>query len=701
MTYLEESPTYRARPIGSFYASARVPQGYTQRGQVLGAAVGPGGSGQWAAADYLSDGLRLGVFLGRVRWANDSYYDKPGGHSRYRGHDVTILGGARAGAGVGAMRLDAEWTWGKRFNFMFQNYAGDWDQRDNAVNVSNHTLQLRISPRPAPLAGRRPASRDADPGAGVPGGAAPAGDDPPQAAPGGRADGRGAVAVGSELERYLRILQVGGAAPAYPWSIRGFSPREVDRVLPDSAHPWSARYPLRPRATGGVRAELLGPAVRTTYNSAFPYGGNDGPVWAGRGATVEARAGVALRAGPLSLRLEPVAFWAQNRAFELMPNGEAGPLSYGDPRSPNGIDLPQRFGDEPYARIDPGESTLRLDLLGVAVGASTAAQQWGPAWELPVILGNNAGGFPHLFAGTGAPVNVGLGRVHGRVMWGRLEQSAYSPVDSGETARFTTGFVATFMPRGLPGLEVGVSRIFHVAWPEGGPGRSHILKAFEGVGKAALDSTGIGPDGRDSPDNQLASAFFRWVFPRAGLEAYGELGREDHSWDFLDWALEPDHSAGYVLGIRKVWRRGGSRLLSLHAETMNTQPSHILRVRNQSPFYRHTFTPQGHTLRGQVLGAPYAYGGGGSVVGLDLYRPAGRWSVRWTRERVGADWSYLQTGEAEPRGTEVIHSLGGEGLFFGGAFDVLAGATAAMDLNRHHQADAFNLSLRLGVRLRP
>jgi hypothetical protein len=317
------------------------------------------------------------------------------------------------------------------------------------------------------------------------------------------------------------------------------------------------------------------------------------------------------------------------------------------------------------------------------------------------VLGNNAGGFPHLFAGTGLPVNIGIGRVHGRVMWGRAEQSPYSPVQSGETSRFVTGAVGVFTPRGLDGLEVGVSRFFHVAWPEGGPGMDDFLKPFEGVGKASLDSTGIGPDGRNSPHNQLASAFFRWVFPRAGVEAYGELGREDHSWDFLDWALEPDHSSGYVLGLRKVWRQdGGSRLVSLHAETMNTEVSHILRVRTQSPFYRHTDTPQGHTLRGQVLGAPSGYGGGGSVVGLDIYRPAGRWSVQWMRQRVGDRWNYWRGDEEDPRGTEVIHSLSGEGLFFTGSFDLLAGATAAMDLNRYHEGDAFNLSVRLGVQLR-
>ncbi|CAN5320545.1 hypothetical protein BH20GEM2_BH20GEM2_21230 [soil metagenome] len=53
----------------------------------------------------------------------------------------------------------------------------------------------------------------------------------------------GGIFVGDELERYLRVLQVAGQAELYPWSIRGFSPAEIDRLAPaTSEHPWSYRY---------------------------------------------------------------------------------------------------------------------------------------------------------------------------------------------------------------------------------------------------------------------------------------------------------------------------------------------------------------------------------------------------------------------------------------------------------------------------
>lgn len=508
-----------------------------------------------------------------------------------------------------------------------------------------------------------------------------------------------AVVVGSEAEVYLRVLQVAGQAPAYPWSSRAFSRREVEGMLPAAAHPWSAR--ARGGAAGASGAGLLRPAARATYNSAFPYGYNDGAAWAGRGVTAEVRAGVSARWGALSLRVEPVVFWAQNEAFDLLANGDSVRLVYADGRAPRAIDLPQRFGPDSYTRIDPGESTLRVDAGRVAAGVSTASLHWGPASDHPIILGNNAGGFPHAFLGTAAPVNVGLGRLHGRVVWGTLQQSEWSAMEAGGhgSRRYATGFVAVFTPRGLPGLELGGTRFFHDPWPAGGLQARDLFKAFEGITKSSLDSTGVGPDERGAVDNQLASAFVRWLLPSAGLEVYGEFGREDHNWDLLDLALEPDHASGYLLGFRKVWSGGPARLVSLRGEVLNTQPSHLMHVRVQQQFYAHAFTRQGHTLRGQALGSAFGYGGGAAVLGVDVYRPWGRWSLAWTRGRIADRSDYWQTGVRDERDIDVVHSLSADALLFSRGVELTAGATATTELNRHFDRDAFNLNLRLGVRL--
>src|SRR5207247_24575 len=75
--------------------------------------------------------------------------------------------------------------------------------------------------------------------------------------------------------------------------------------------------------------------------------------------------------------------------------------------------------------------------------------------------------------------------------------------------------------RWVPGLELGLSRFSHSLWRPGGPTLNDLLRA--------LSSRYGANQVQVANDNQLASAFFRWVFPRRGVEVYGEYGREDYT----------------------------------------------------------------------------------------------------------------------------------------------------------------------------
>ena len=72
-TYLEQS-RLDGRPGVDFYSGQGSPQGFTQRGQVIGAAIGPGGSSQWIASDWMTPRWRIGGYVGRIRWENDAMY---------------------------------------------------------------------------------------------------------------------------------------------------------------------------------------------------------------------------------------------------------------------------------------------------------------------------------------------------------------------------------------------------------------------------------------------------------------------------------------------------------------------------------------------------------------------------------------------------------------------------------------------------
>src|SRR5688572_17285176 len=450
--------------------------------------------------------------------------------------------------------------------------------------------------------------------------------------------------AGSVAENYLRYLQSAGSVPAYPWSSRPFSRKELRRLVPrDSAHPWRARLADATSEFSGIRYAVIAPTSALRFNSTFAYGANDGPVWAGRGLTSALQAGVHAEWGPITITVAPMVFRAENAAFDIMPNGRAGDASFGNALF-GGVDRPQRFGASAYTQIDPGQSTLRVDLPYVSVGASTANQIWGPGHELPVVLGNNAAGFPHLFAGSSESLNIFIGKLHAKVFWGELFQSDYSSV-TGSTRylsraepgkkRFATGLLLIGQPRGIPGLELGGARFFHSVWPRSGLPPSYFTKFLQGFLKK-----NIAPDRIEDPrfentvdtqgisDNQIVSVFGRWVLPRSGFEVHAEYGRDDHSYDMRDLFQEPDHSRVYSLGARKVFRTGPDALTAGRLEIMNFQLPQLSRYRGEGEIYVHGLLRQGHTNRGQMLGADVGVGtGAGSVLAVDRFTRDGRWTA--------------------------------------------------------------------------
>lgn len=142
-TNVEQSTTYRFRPNGSFYTSRAVIQGYTNEGQMLGAGIGPGSSGQWFAADYLRGGFALGANFGRTRFNNDAFFAKNNPHRCF--HDVTVYPGARAGFGTRFFRLQADYSKLTRYNTFFQRTSGCGSDASAIGDRSSHYLSVTMS----------------------------------------------------------------------------------------------------------------------------------------------------------------------------------------------------------------------------------------------------------------------------------------------------------------------------------------------------------------------------------------------------------------------------------------------------------------------------------------------------------------------------------------------------------------------------
>src|SRR5699024_10219580 len=111
--------------------------------------------------------------------------------------------------------------------------------------------------------------------------------------------------------------------------------------------------------------------------------------------------------------------------FAFRETAAAGHSPYNYPERPTGIDWPQRFGDNSVRSNELGQSYVRFDAYGLAAGVSTENLWWGPAQRYPILMSNTAPGFPHIFAGTGRPLDIYIGKLELEAIWGRLSESDY------------------------------------------------------------------------------------------------------------------------------------------------------------------------------------------------------------------------------------------------------------------------------------
>lgn len=148
-TNIERASSFLSRPIGIWYASRAVPQGFTHRGQTLGAAIGPGASSQWLALDYLARTWDVGLVGQRVRWNNDAMYFAvtfdPTIGAGWCQHDVTIAPGVRGGASTRLGRVQGELLLQNRLNVFFQN-AGGCPNNEYRRDLRNVALTIRYAP---------------------------------------------------------------------------------------------------------------------------------------------------------------------------------------------------------------------------------------------------------------------------------------------------------------------------------------------------------------------------------------------------------------------------------------------------------------------------------------------------------------------------------------------------------------------------
>jgi hypothetical protein len=124
-----------------FYVSDRVAQGYTNHGQVIGAATGPGSSSQWLASDLAARGWVVSLEAGRIRWDDDAYYAEAPTGFLWLTHDVSLFEGMSASRTFDRVNIRASLIRTDRMNYQNQSAKSGY-YWSRAFDVTNYTISM-------------------------------------------------------------------------------------------------------------------------------------------------------------------------------------------------------------------------------------------------------------------------------------------------------------------------------------------------------------------------------------------------------------------------------------------------------------------------------------------------------------------------------------------------------------------------------
>lgn len=372
-----------------------------------------------------------------------------------------------------------------------------------------------------------------------------------------------------------------------------------------------------------IKVKIYGPEWFNSYNTAAPYGQNDGALWQGKGYNTSLTAGARLEAYGLEATFKPQLSFSQNREFDIMPStydSEYGYFwGYGADQN-KGVDAPQRFGDKAFWTYDWGDTEIRYTWHNLTAGIGTQAIWLGPAWLNPLLHSNNAPSYPKFDIGL-RKTSIHLpwlgwyvGDVEGRMWIGYLSESDYFDNDEDNDHNMINGLSLSYAPSFLPGLTLGANKICLSKWNS----------------KNAVKYLNPLYDANDNEDQKL-SLTVDWIFPKVGFEVYGELGIDDyaarwhHDNKFLCLIRYPFHTMTYTIGLKKGISVYNPKNIKgeIIFEWNNTEMSQDFQFQWPYNFGFHHIITQGYTNRGQWIGSGTGYGGNSQILAFNIIYPKG------------------------------------------------------------------------------
>jgi hypothetical protein len=365
--------------------------------------------------------------------------------------------------------------------------------------------------------------------------------------------------------------------------------------------------------------------VESQFNSKRPFGWNNGSMIQARGAQLRFSTGLLFKSDAFEAAFAPEFVLADNAPYRITPN-------FGDTMRNN------------YHKFFYGNSYARFNMGSITLGFSNENVWWGPGQFGALILSNNAPGFGHLHLSTRRPIRNPVMDIEFQFIAAGFDQDStlHSEITFLRVGQFTrqwrymNGFAIVLQPKLIPGLYLGLTRAMQFyRWQLSQmPDKISFLEkylpavtAFFGpLNPQTVDNNYS--DGRD----QQASVFFRFVMPKDHFEVYFEYGYNDYKDNLRDLTIDPQHSAAYLAGIKKMIplpKKNNYIGVSIEAIQLAQSPDFI--TRNAGNWYIHSVMRQGFTHMNQILGVGSGLGNNIQTLQLEKVMEGNRVGVRLQR----------------------------------------------------------------------
>lgn len=440
------------------------------------------------------------------------------------------------------------------------------------------------------------------------------------------------------LEEVARRSQLIGTA-FHDYSF-GSRPLLWDNHLADSLN-----FGLKERLKGidsskpGKKSIKILPLLNTTvYNSNRPFGWGNYGLQNGTGFQTVISPGAFFKFHFLEIQLRPEFVFSQNKAFLGFTDQFSDNTIFARFRYWNFGDNPERFQGEEFNRFAAwGQSYISLTFGKAELGFSTQNIWWGPGQFTSLLFSDNARGLKHFFVKTKSPANIGIGLLEAQMIFGRAEDSGlaasqdtqlnaqYFRPFSGDW-RYVNGLSVSFQPVFLKNLTLGFNRVFQQYNDDVEKSFFGRVPVFEAFQKERFFQNGNSVIYDQLAQDQLVSVFFRYKNVKSKFEIYSEFGRHDHSFNWREFFLNPDHARAYLLGFKKlIPLPSQGRFLQFRGEIIHQQESVNRYIRYLELGVLNTswlthYQVRGFTNYGESMGAGIGVGANAQILEASLVK---------------------------------------------------------------------------------